>query len=779
MMKKNEKSSRFGRVLRFFCIAIPVLLLASLLGVFAWAGSEIDREADQRMFESLGTTQSTRIYVSQNAEGEPYEPIEYDVIFGHENTVWAKSEEIPDALKNAFVAIEDRRFYTHKGVDFLRTGKAAVNYLFRFERHFGGSTITQQLVKNVLGEKDVTAKRKIKEMIRARRIERQYSKDEILTMYLNIVPLSNRCVGVSSAAQLYFGKSLADLSVQECASLASITNLPTAYDPVTHAEAHLKRRNLVLSQMHAYGYLTEKELESAKNAPLVLSSKAKTQSNTPHNWFVETVLKDVTADLSAKLHITKEAASHLVYGGGLRIHSTMNVKAQEAVDRFFSEKNRFLNEKTEDIDFSFVLISPKTGHLLALSGGIGEKKADRLYCGATDLKRPPGSALKPIALFGPALESGLVHFATAFDDLPQAKEEGGQIRLWPRNSPNVYQGKITLHEALAKSKNTVAVKLYELFGPDAVAWHLRQVGIDDLVKEKKNKSGQTVTDYAPSPLALGQLTDGITLRELTQAYTALAGGGMYRGCISYTAVYDKDNRLLLSNETVPTRIYSEANAYILTQMLTEVTEYGTARSLGLKKTVDVAGKTGTSGGDFDRLFVGYTPSLLGGIRVSSFDGGAIGNRACSHISLWGELMGELVRLYERENQTAAKSFCIPYGVEFHAFCKDSGMSPSQDCLFDSRADRVDIGPFTADNAPTSACQLHKKVYFDPITGAFFAKETPYSMFLKPTALLAGEKPFHVNLIKPLDQRYYMWYYEEEDISDTESEQPVHLQILVR
>lgn len=758
-MKKDKKNKR-RRIFLLGGIALLSAAVISIFVLFCVCLAQIHSASDQRMFDSLGERQSTRIYVNQNADTEAYSPLEYDVVFGSENTVLAKSDEIPAALKSAFISIEDHRFYEHKGIDFLRTGKAALNYMFHFDKHFGGSTITQQLVKNVLNEKDISVKRKLKEAIRAYKIEKQYSKDEILTMYLNIVPLSNNCIGVAAASQLYFGKKLSELSVAECASIACITNLPSAYDPIKKPQEHLKRRNLVLKQMLSYGHIAEEEYKDAIHSPLILSEKAYEAKNSCHNWFVEYVLKDVTKALCEKLNITKEAATRLIYNGGLQIYTTMNVEAQEAVESFFKNKDRFMSFKDENIDFSFVLISPKNGHLLALCGGLGEKQGDRLYCGATDLMRPPGSALKPIALYAPALEKGLVHYATSFNDLPEVTENGENLRMWPRNSPNVYQGKITLHEAIAKSKNTVAVQTYEMLGSDLVAYSLNQLGIP-LLREKMKENGKIITDLAPSPLALGQLSEGVTLLALTQAYTGLANEGEYRNCISFISVFDKDGQPLLLKESTPKRVYSQQNAYIMTQMLSEVVKYGTARTLFLKDRIDIAGKTGTSGGDLDRYFIGYTPNLLAGIRVSSFDTNPIGNRANSHIELWGEIIENILHLDLAKK--FQRSFYVPTGIEIRPFCKDSGNAPSDACNFDGRGNRIDYGPFTAANCPQSTCVLHKLVYYNPMEHSIEEKNESFGFLLRPIALLDEKKPPYINEIKPLDQSYYLWYYKSEDI----------------
>ena len=765
-MAKGAKKRPKQKLVRFLLLAPMALGLILLIGLgilFLSAAADIDFREDQLMFENLGVRQTTRIFANKDTpileDYSLYTAIEYDYVYGDDNQIWVKSEDIPELLRGAFVSIEDHRFYKHGGVDWLRTARAGLNCLFRFDRHFGGSTITQQVVKNVLGEREATLGRKAREIIRSVKLEKQCSKDEILTIYLNIVPLANRCTGVYAASRFYFNKTPMELTAAECATLAAITNLPSRYDPVRHIDQNTERREVILREMYRYGYLGEKEYEDALKEKVKLNLHPSVQKEKAHDWYVEMVIEDVIGDLMSEKGLTRAAASRLVYGGGLSVYTAMDAGAQERVNRFFADKSHFFEGSGEGLDSAFVLICPKTGDILALAGGTGPKNADRLLCGATQLKRPPGSALKPIALYAPALQDRLIHYGTVFWDLPEGQADGG---MWPHNSPDVYDGRISFHRAVATSKNTVAVELYHMLGAERIFDELRMLGIDSLVRERKTGNGRTVSDLSAAPLALGQLTDGVTLRSLVQAYSPLADGGVWHKSRSYRAVYDSRGHLLLGSRGEEKRQYSEQTAFLMTHTLQEVTEYGTANRSSLRYLVDTAGKTGTSGGSEDKWMIGYTPLYLAGLRITSYDRSPIGDRARSQVEVWDQLMRELHTYAMAHREDIPTNFQRPEGIVELPFCRDSGCLPTELCSMDLRGDRVEIGCFTPDNRPLEHCTLHIPAYYDRIGGGVLTDTDSPSPFAIPISLMGGEKKPTMEMIKTLDRFYYLWYYEEEE-----------------
>lgn len=768
--EKKQRSSAARKFLKFYLIYRVVsffLVVAACLGVYFWAASEIDPAADEKLFRSLGRSTTTLVYEVTDPESfarsgptEGQNIALHAAVHGTENSRWLKSEEMPDTLAHAFVAIEDHRFYRHHGVDWLRTAKAGVNTLFRFEKRFGGSTITQQVVKNVSGESEIAFKRKVKEMIRAIRLEKKYTKDEILTMYLNIVPLGHGCTGVEAAAQYYYGKSAEELTVAECAGLAAITNSPAVYDPVSHPEANRERRELILQQMRKYGYITEEICKQAIEQGITLTDQASSGTHTIQDWYTETMLEEIRQDLMNRYDLSKSAAGHMIYGGGLRIYAALDGRMQETVER------KFAAAFTEgDGQCAFVVIDPQSGRLLAVAGGAGKKQGNRLLNGATALRRPPGSVLKPIALYAPAVEARKVCWSTVFDDVPKQDEKGN---YWPNNSNHVYDGNIPLCEALAYSKNTVAAELYRMLGDDAVFRSLALAGIDDLLLEPVKRGGVVVSDRGAAPLALGQLTEGVTLLEMTAAYTPLAGDGEWHSPFSYYAVCDEEGKCLLAPTHRNSRYCSGETAALMTRMLMGVTDHGTASSVSLRGTVEVAGKTGTSGGAADRWFVGYTPTVLAGIRVTSSDGKSAAPVTHKEmLAVWDAIMRELSS--ERGGDPAARHFDDAENLIYAPFCRDSGCAPDALCHFDLRGDRVSYGYYLPGTEPTEYCDTHVEAWRDSESGEVSENYFPGSELV---ALLGGRPDDEKKKFDTLDLPYYLCNYAQ-TLPAEPGQPPVH------
>ncbi len=703
-MKERKK----GSVKRWLIIVVTVIgmsLLAVILGFVGFVGyvaTTTDVKADMSLMESMRVSRTTRLFspsknhLRENLTLETYTPNETDILYGDENMVWAESEEIPDRLKQAFISIEDSGFYDHHGVEWGRTMYAALNQVLHFRPRFGGSTITQQLIKNVHGEKDVSVSRKVREIVRARRVEKEYTKDEILTYYLNIVPLGNNCVGVKSAARYYFNCELSELGDTECAALAAITNAPAKYDPRTHAENNTRRRTLVLDAMHREGYLSEAEYNAAKSKQLVLDITDPVYTAHTHNWYVDTVVSDVIADLMTQYDMSEGAATALLYRGGLEIYTLMDPEIQEILETYFADETHFTDIDGSILQAGMTIIDPASGDLLGVVGGVGNKNASRLFNRATEGYYPPGSALKPPALYGPGIEWDVIHYATVFEDAPMG-EEGN---FWPHNSPNLYAGRIGAHEALAKSKNTVAVQLLQQLGQERVYRHLKEtLGMTGLVRDGK------VSDLAVAPLALGQLSYGTNVRELSGIYASFASGGILSKNRSYLAVFDANGKPLLKNDNHQKRVWSEQTAYLLTRMMSEVVETGTGRRIALKGTVDTAGKTGTSGADRDKWFVGYTPYYVGGIHCSFDDRTPVAAASKIHLGAWDAVMKKIhdKRLAADEE---VKHFEMPEGIVVAEFCCDSGLIPTEACRYELRGDRTRVGYFKADHVPVEACHSH-------------------------------------------------------------------------
>ena len=517
-----------------------------------------------------------------------------------ENRIWIDGDQIPQHMKDALVAIEDKRFYTHKGVDWFRTAHAALN-MFTGGSTFGGSTITQQLIKNLTQQDDITVQRKLLEIFQALDLEKNYDKDEILEYYLNAVYFGEGCYGVQTAAQTYFGKDAKDLSVAEAASIVGITNLPTYYDPFYSVENNKERQENVLREMYKQGYLKKAEYEEAKNEELdFVRGENSPGSSNVYSYYEEVVLSDVIGDLAKAKGISRNAASQLVHNAGYEIYACIDKDIQAKVDAIYTDPEQLpktYGSTKSQLQSAIVIIDQATGEIKALRGGTGDKTINYGLNRATGTTRPPGSSIKPIAVYGPAVEYGLISPSTLVLDKDEKHVQLTHTSWYPKNSPNRYDGIITITTALQKSKNTVAAQIMDKLTPSAALEFLRsRLGVTSLIDSD--------ADYAA--MALGEPHYGITVREMAQAYTALANDGVFTYSRTYTMVKDRSGKIILDNQPQTIQAFSQNTARTMTYMLNNAATYGTGAESRLSN-MPVAGKTGTTSANRDRWFCGYTP----------------------------------------------------------------------------------------------------------------------------------------------------------------------------
>ncbi len=664
------------RFAKFVLILISVLFIAaSAFLLFAYKSlapykeMEIDEKIIHARMESGNTVlYGYDFYDRENRRGKEY-ILENFKIESRENYIYVDLADIPQDLINAFIAIEDKRFYQHNGVDFLRTVKAGVNYLIRKSSSFGGSTITQQLVKNITGNSEKSIERKIKEMFYAINLEKAYTKDEILCMYLNVINLGNRCRGVGAASEFYFSKPVSELTVSECALIAAITNNPSYYNPVTNMGNTLRRRDLILRCMLENSFITQEEFDKAisEEITLVISHGETSKIN---SWYTDMVLEDVISDLSAKFDIDRDAASSIIYNGKLRIYTAMDEDIQILLEKYYeslTEKGGRLSGD-DKIKSSFILIDSKTGDILGVAGDVGVKNGNRIQNYATSTKRPSGSAIKPLSVYAPALDKGLIRWSSIYSDTPIEVKNGVD---WPSNANGEYLGDVDIQYAIANSLNTVSVRVlrdlgikqsFDFLGDKLHFCSLAEQGLGD------------VGDMCESSLALGQHKNGVTLKELTAGYT-IFDGGIYKKPRSYYKVTDADGNILLENEDEREKAISGESAAIMTKLLQGVVSDGTARSrITLNQRVEVAGKTGTTSNSCDRYFVGYTPTLVGGCWLGYEYPQRINLSGNPAISIWNDILNEIYDLQKyRDTDT---EFRIPDAVARLSYDAASGGVPS-------------------------------------------------------------------------------------------------------
>ena len=702
-----------------------------MLVVFVYKG--INFEADERLFESAAEFHSTTFYANGADGNGEYEPLAIE-ISGSMRKLFYSHDEISRYLKDGFIAVEDKIFYEHKGIDLKRTLMAAANYVLKRNKVFGASTITQQVVKNISGDNQLTLRRKLEEIIRAIHIERKYSKEEILEVYLNVIPMSENIYGVGAASRAYFGKEPGELLPQEAAMLIGITNAPTAYNPYLNADACKRKRDIVLSVMHTDGVIGDSEYENALNSPLKVISREEREDRLD-SWFVETVIDDVTADLSKKYEISTSAARMMLLGGGYRVYTTMDIRVQKILEKYFEDLDNFPKEFDSGLNCAMTVTDSSNGYLIGIVGRVGKKSGNRLLNHATT-PHIPGSTLKPIALYAPLLDEGRINWATVFDDVPVSFiEQEGEIREYPRNSPAVYDGLTTVKDALRNSKNTIAVRLCNMRTPRKVFTSLKnEFGFDTLIEREGN-----VTDIDLAPMALGQLGRGISLRKLTESYSALAGDGVWREACSYLYITDYSGRPIIEKEQGKRKIFKSTTARIMNQMLMTVTENGTAGRLTLKHKINTAGKTGTSGGSRDKSFIGYTPYYTAGIWC----GYDMGDRAVplmskSHLEIWDEVMLAIHSTVDSDDEI--KEFSTG-GLYFLPYCKDSGKIYTDKCIFDPRGSREEYGFFTDDNAPRGECNRHILCRYDSETKAIACPSCPIENLVTVSLLSINDRAF--------------------------------------
>ena len=519
-----------------------------------------------------------------------------------ENRVWVDYADIPKDMEHAAVAIEDKRFYKHKGVDWYRTTGAFINMFLSMKNDFGGSTITQQLIKNLTKQDDITVQRKLLEIFQALEFEKSYDKEEIMEWYLNIVYFGEGCNGVYTAAETYFGKEPKDLTLAECASIIGITNNPSKYDPFISRENNKTRQETILKQMYEQGYISKEQYDEAVAQELVFVRSE--SDDATQTIYAEAVINDVLNDLVEQKGVSRDTARTLLYSGGYQVYSCYDASIQQAIDDVYTDLDNMPQRPSasgQQFESAIAVMDPYTGEIKGLSGGTGKKTINFGTNRATQSKRPPGSSLKPIATYGPAMELGLITQYTQVNDAPDIKLTG--TSWYPKNSGGGNYGVVTIREALQRSLNTVSAQILDKLTPRASY---------EFLKDKLGVTSLAESDCDYAPLALGQLTHGITVREMTQAYSAFVNDGVFTYGRTYSYVKDSSGEVVLENPARTIVAFKANTAWNMADMLCNAVNSGTggeARLTGMP----VGGKTGTTTNNCDRWFVGFTPYYVAAV----------------------------------------------------------------------------------------------------------------------------------------------------------------------
>ncbi len=631
--------------------------------------------------------------------------IEIEQLHGTENRIWASIDQIPLNMQNAVIAIEDERFYKHNGVDMKRTAAAVLNFFNpKSSSDFGGSTITQQLVKNLTEDDDHTITRKIQEMRRAWYLESQYKKPQILEVYLNTIYLSQGVYGVQTAADTYFGKDISELTLAECACLASITKSPSYYDPVTNMEHNKERAATVLNKMVELKFISKEEAEAAKAETLTLSSGGGQSASKAEvkSYFVDAVTNSVIDDLINIKGYSKVYAETLVYSGGLQIYTTMDSSVQDCVDSVYSDPDNFPNISAKDKNgnrvtpqSSMAIIDNSTGAVVAIAGGIGEKTTARGQNRATMTLRQPGSSIKPLSTYAPGIEYGVSV------DGNNALSPSSMIYDWYIDEANEYpknqsryqsHQRVTLLAAVAQSLNTVAARVNVAVGfKRSFNFMTDNLGFTSLVSSEQDRAHN---DENVASLGLGALTKGVNVVEMAAGYASFPNGGTYTKPYFYTKVVDQNGRVLLENNVESHTAMSPETASTINLLLSYAATNGTGTPANFG-TTEIAGKTGTTSYDYDRWFAGYTSYYTGVVWYGYDYNSTIYYSGLNPAAVtWKKVMSKV------HSGLAYKSLSKPTTLVTAEYCFDSGMLATEFCP--NKA----TGSFLPGGAPTEPCTVH-------------------------------------------------------------------------
>ncbi len=689
-VKLRKRRGFFGWVLAIIEIMIALGIVGGIAGG-AYAAITIahaDTIHPEQIYNTLEV--STHIYDDKGNLT--------DDIYLSENREIAKYEELPENLKNAFIAIEDKTFWTHKGFNFKRIFGAIWNSVSGGGEISGTSTITQQLARNIFlpEEKSVRSiKRKIIEMYYAHEIEETLSKEEILAAYLNTIYLGYGCYGVDTAAKKYFGTEVEDLTLEECAALASLPQAPGVYallmteddeaETTTKVEKGLyandvsrSRRYLVLDLMAEQGYITKEEAEAAKK-PLEEFINPGGASMSSSSSFKDYLLDTVKHDLMEQYSLSEEQAEKLIYTKGLNIYSTLDSQAQKVITKEFKKKENFPSAVSDEakVEAAMVIVKVGTGEIKAMAG-TRSVKGEKLFNRAVS-PRQPGSSIKPLAVYAPALQKSyeyqkdgkLFKFKdTGYDSQGKSmwgnyitassgvKDEPMKVKgkTWPKNFSRTYSGYRTFRQAIQQSINTCAVKILAQIGTDYSMEMVKKFGISTVIDD----TNEAYNDVNLAALGLGAMTEGVTPLDMALAYAVFPNGGVRNSGICYTKVTDSDGKVLLEGKSEETRVLNEGVAYIMTDVLQTVVSDGIAFDAAIPGE-KVGGKTGTTDETWDIWFDGFTPKYAAALWIGTDNNIELNTTSSTAAKLWGKIMSKVKRAKGGEYKSRPDNVIIKNG----------------------------------------------------------------------------------------------------------------------
>jgi len=681
-------------------------------------------------------------------------------------------KDVPEYLKDAIISIEDQRFESNPGIDLQGMINAGMGFVKSIvtgndSGTRGGSTITQQVVKNITGNTKRSLERKVQEWYLAVQLNNRLEKWQILELYMNLSYFGNSCTGVQAASKKYFGKPVQELTLAQCALLAGITKYPGTYNPFTESgrKEAKNRQEVILAKMLELGKINQQQYEEAINEDLHYAPKSQSQKITSvQSYFVDQVIVDVRNALMEQLNISKTMADYMIYGGGLEIHTTMDQSIQSDMDSVFTDDkyfpliNKDAQQQEEHPQAAMAIIDAQNGQVRALRGGYGKKLASNTLNRASSslMKRQPGSSIKPIVVYAPAIDLKKITPATIIDDVPvYMLGSKDSEREYPSNYDNTHDGLTSVRNGLKNSVNVVAAKIWrDILGPDESVAYLKKVGID-----------RTNEKYLS--LVMGGLETGVNPLQMAAAYVPFAHKGLYFEPTTFTEVLDVNGKELIDRRAANfSEAYSEQTAFIMADMMKEVTKgrtstyphSGTAAANVNEKIIGmpVAGKTGTTSSNIDKWFVGYTPYYTAAVWYGYDNNGPDPIKLTSKEydqaqKIWAAVMAKV------HEGLPKKDFTMPSKIVQKKICIYSGKVATALCEKDPRGDATRMEYFIKGTEPRDddPCDVHVEAqvcteskdalgrnllagpYCPPnkvVTKVFIKRPTPY-VPAKP-----GEKP---------------------------------------
>ena len=693
--KQSGVGAFFSAVGRLLLTVVMILLIAGVivgvsLGIYIFGLANEPTGID---LNARSLNLSSFIY-TKNPTTDEFE--EYQTLYGIENRIWVDLSDMPKYMPDAIIAIEDKRFYDHHGVDWTRTGSAVVA-LLTGSNNYGGSTLTQQLIKNITDDNEVSINRKLREIFRALNIEKEYSKDDIIEAYLNVVNFGNNCQGVEAAAQLYFDKSISECSICECAAIAGITQNPSRWNPLVYPENNKWRRELVLSEMYDQGKIDKAQYDAAmeESADLTFIGWGETSDDDDddddvdvQNWYIDQMFYDLRRDLAKYYGISEGAASEKLYTEGLKIYCAMDIKAQEMIEREALNCNVGYDY---DLQVGMTMVD-FDGRVIATVGSSKEKQGNLEWDRASHSVLQPGSSIKGIIPYPMAIDMGIYNYSTLVTDQPLEKWRLGSDGNWIAGPPNTYGSYnqyMTVPEAMSWSSNAGAVQTLNLVGvEDAYNHATSNLGFKHLAEADSRNVGA---------LSIGGMEGGVTVREMAAAMEYVGNGGLFYEPYTYYYVTDANGNIILDNRNnTPIEAYTADTAYKMNRILkyNVMTSTHSASQYAQVSGWDIVGKTGTTDYTYDIWFVGASPYCTLSCWMGYDQPSTVPYGSLAAIT-WQKVMSNYL------SDKTYKEFEVPPTIITATYCKGSGMLASSFCT------DTGTGYYTAGDMPGYCDGTHK------------------------------------------------------------------------